>query len=509
MCRRTKAVVAIPWRRRCDRNGRAPLCFPAWYRCRVPKALSRFLMLMVALAFVVAACSSDDDATPTDLGGEDGAGDLIEGAGAGDAYEGDGSDADSAAAEDAPAAGDGAEDAFVAQVVSVFLGNAPVAGDTLTCVGAAADPETGDPAFASAMAMLQAGETQPSDDDFAALVATVRNCAGAETLNDVLIGGITFGEDRPEVSTCVTDLFAAADGDEPVVAMTALILGWPLAPEAQQPAVDILATCVPDDILATQYAGAYEGRNGFAVVVDTTCLSDELASLSDRESFWNAFLITGEPDDLAEVDDMAESCAADPDADLADDVPADFEPWAGTGALAGVRPAARDGVYDEAPPMLLTDGVDYQAVITTADGEMVLDLYEDSAPLAVNNFVALARDGFYDRTTFHRVLTDFMAQGGDPTGSGSGGPGYSFADEVDDGPSLDRRGLLAMANAGPDTNGSQFFVTFTDTDYLTGSHTVFGELIEGDDVLAAIDLRDPQQPTTRGEVIESITITEN
>ncbi len=219
-------------------------------------------------------------------------------------------------------------------------------------------------------------------------------------------------------------------------------------------------------------------------------------------------MISGEPDDLAEVDDMAASCATEPDADLADDVPADFEPWAGTGSLAAVKPAARDGIYDDAPPMMLADGVDYQAVITTADGEIVLDLYEDSAPLAVNNFVALARDGFYDRTTFHRVLTDFMAQGGDPTGTGSGGPGYSFADEFDDGPSLDQRGLLAMANSGPDSNGSQFFITFTDTDYLTGAHTVFGELLEGDDVLAAIDLRDPQQPTTRGEIIESITIIE-
>jgi peptidylprolyl isomerase len=312
------------------------------------------------------------------------------------------------------------------------------------------------------------------------------------------------------MTTCVADAFAAADSDEPIVAMTALVVGWRLTPESQAPVVDVLVACVPDDILATQYAGVYESRNGFGVVVDTECLAGELASMSDPEGFWNALLqVTDDPDGLAEADAMAESCAADPDADLADAVPADFEPWAGTGALAGVRPAARDGLYAEAPPMLLADGVDYQAVITTVDGEIVLDLYEESAPLTVNNFVALARDGFYDRTTFHRVLPDFMAQGGDPTGTGSGGPGYSFADEVDGGPSLDRRGLLAMANAGPDTNGSQFFITFTETDFLTGSHTVFGEVIEGDDVLAAIDLRDPEQPGPRGEIVESIVITEN
>lgn len=465
--------------------------------------LLRIFTVFVALSLVAAACGSDDDddaTTPSDTAATEG--DLIEGADTGES--------EIAASDEAAPADGGTDEAFVAQVASVFLGNAPVTGETLTCIGSAADTDTGDEAFASAMAMLQAGEAQPSDDDFAALVATIRGCAGADAHNEVLVDGLTFGEDRPEVSTCVADAFATADADERVVAMTALVLGWRLTSEAQAPVVDVLVSCVPDDILATQYSSVYEGRNGFGVVVDTECLAGELASMSDPESFWNALLqITDRAEDLAEVDAMAEACADDPDADLADEVPADFEPWAGTGALAGVRPAARDGVYSEAPPMLLADGVDYQAVITTADGEIVLDLYEDSAPVTVNNFVALARDGFYDRTTFHRVLPDFMAQGGDPTGSGSGGPGYAFGDEVDGGPSLDRRGLLAMANAGPGTNGSQFFITFTETDYLTGSHTVFGEVLEGDDVLAAIDLRDPQQPTTRGEIVESIVITEN
>ncbi|MFN3219115.1 MAG: peptidylprolyl isomerase [Acidimicrobiales bacterium] len=476
----------------------------------MPKLLLRFLTIFVVFAFVAAACSSDDDAT-TAADSADAEGDLIEGADAGetDASDEDAAESDAAATGDAAPVG-GADDAFVAQVASVFLGNAPVTGETLTCIGSAADADTGDEAFASAMAMLQSGEEQPSDDGFAALVTTIRDCAGVDVHNDVLVDGLTLGQDRPEVSTCVADAFAAADSDEPIVAMTALVLGWRLTPESQAPVVDVLVTCVPDDILATQYTSIYESRTGFSVAVDTECLADELASMADPESFWNALLqVTDGVEALAEADAMAETCADDPDADLADEVPADFEPWAGTGALAGVRPDLRDGLYAEAPPMLLAEGVDYQAVITTADGEIVLDLYEDSAPLTVNNFVALARDGFYDRTVFHRVLPDFMAQGGDPTGTGSGGPGYTFADEVDGGPSLDRRGLLAMANAGPGTNGSQFFITFTETDYLTGAHTVFGEVLDGDDVLAQIDLRDPQQPITRGEVIESVVITEN
>ena len=115
--------------------------------------------------------------------------------------------------------------------------------------------------------------------------------------------------------------------------------------------------------------------------------------------------------------------------------------------------------------------------------------------MTVNNFVFLAREGFYNDTTFHRVLEGFMAQAGDPTGTGSGGPGYQFEDEIVPNLTFDRPGLLAMANAGPGTNGSQFFITFAPTDWLNGMHTIFGEVIEGQDVLNQITLRDPGQPT--------------
>ena len=138
----------------------------------------------------------------------------------------------------------------------------------------------------------------------------------------------------------------------------------------------------------------------------------------------------------------------------------------------------------------------------------MIDLFEETAPVTVNSFVALARDGYYDGTVFHRVLEGFMAQAGDPTGTGTGGPGYSFADEDTALTAIDRRGLLAMANSGPDTNGSQFFITFEPADFLTGLHAVFGEVIDGDDVLAEVDLRDPDAPTTRGEQLLSITIVE-
>jgi cyclophilin family peptidyl-prolyl cis-trans isomerase len=136
---------------------------------------------------------------------------------------------------------------------------------------------------------------------------------------------------------------------------------------------------------------------------------------------------------------------------------------------------------------------DYQAIIVTNKGNMRLDLFEDQAPKTVNNFIFLARNHFYDGVVFHRVLQDFMAQTGDPTGTGTGGPGYQFEDEIVDTLKFDKRGLLAMANSGPGTNGSQFFITFVETPHLNGLHTIFGELVEGDDVLSNIKLIDPSQ----------------
>lgn len=165
--------------------------------------------------------------------------------------------------------------------------------------------------------------------------------------------------------------------------------------------------------------------------------------------------------------------------------------------------------YDAYPPMTIDTGKQYFATFKMANGgEFKVQLFPDKAPKTVNSFVFLAKDKFYDGTTFHRVLEGFMAQGGDPTGTGGGGPGYEFEDEFSD-LTFDREGLLAMANAGPNTNGSQFFITFAPTPHLNGLHTIFGEVVEGMDVVRGITLRDPNTgPDYSGDVIESITITE-
>ncbi|HJS19974.1 MAG TPA: peptidylprolyl isomerase [Anaerolineales bacterium] len=165
--------------------------------------------------------------------------------------------------------------------------------------------------------------------------------------------------------------------------------------------------------------------------------------------------------------------------------------------------------YDAAPPMSIDESKEYLATFKLANGgEFVVRLFPDKAPKTVNNFVFLARDGYYDGTTFHRVLDGFMVQGGDPTGSGMGGPGYEFEDEISD-LTFDKAGLLAMANAGPNTNGSQFFITYGPTPHLNGRHTIFGDVIQGMDVVNNITRRDPDQnPDFQGDAIETIVITE-
>jgi len=165
--------------------------------------------------------------------------------------------------------------------------------------------------------------------------------------------------------------------------------------------------------------------------------------------------------------------------------------------------------YYNTPPMKIAVDKKYFANVKMATGgEFVIQLYPDKAPITVNSFVFLACKGFYDGVTFHRVLDGFMAQGGDPTGTGTGGPGYEFVNEDSD-LTFDKAGVVAMANAGRDTNGSQFFITFDAADFLNGGYTIFGQIIDGMDVVNSITRRDPDQfPDFEGDAIETITITE-
>jgi peptidylprolyl isomerase len=193
-------------------------------------------------------------------------------------------------------------------------------------------------------------------------------------------------------------------------------------------------------------------------------------------------------------------------------------PTQAAGQVGATQPAQSGGqapalvgtkTYASAPPMLIDKSKTYTATVKMAKGgEFVIQLYPDKAPITVNSFVFLARQGFFDGTTFHRVLQGFMAQCGDPTGTGSGGPGYQFVNENSD-LTFDKAGVVAMANAGQDTNGSQFFITFAPQPSLDGGYTIFGQVTSGMDVVNAITLRDPQNnPTFTGDAIQTVTITE-
>jgi cyclophilin family peptidyl-prolyl cis-trans isomerase len=168
--------------------------------------------------------------------------------------------------------------------------------------------------------------------------------------------------------------------------------------------------------------------------------------------------------------------------------------------------------YDKPPEMKIDVNKKYTATLDTDKGKIVIELFPKEAPHTVNNFVFLAREGFYDGTIFHRVIPDFMIQGGDPTGTGAGDAGYKFDDETDPqkNPHKFKVGTVAMANAGPNTNGSQFFINEKPTPWLQGHHTIFGQVTEGQDVVHAIATaeRDDNDKPKTDIHIKSVTIKE-
>ncbi len=164
--------------------------------------------------------------------------------------------------------------------------------------------------------------------------------------------------------------------------------------------------------------------------------------------------------------------------------------------------------WNKPPEMQIDPKKKYTATLSTDKGDIVVDLFADKAPKTVNNFVFLARQGFYDGTIFHRVIDDFMVQGGDPTGTGTGGPGYRFGDEFDPSLKHDKPGVLSMANAGPGTNGSQFFITHVPTPWLNGKHSIFGQVSKGMDVLMSIPARDPGNRNAPAVKLNKVTIQE-
>ena len=161
------------------------------------------------------------------------------------------------------------------------------------------------------------------------------------------------------------------------------------------------------------------------------------------------------------------------------------------------------------PEMQIDPKKKYKAHMETDKGTMVIELFADKTPNTVNSFIFLSREGYYNDVIFHRVIANFMVQGGDPTGTGMGGPGYNFSDEFHPDLKHDKQGILSMANAGPGTNGSQFFITHGPTPHLNNKHSVFGQVVEGLDVLMSIPPRDPSNRNAPAVKIISVTIEES
>ena len=164
--------------------------------------------------------------------------------------------------------------------------------------------------------------------------------------------------------------------------------------------------------------------------------------------------------------------------------------------------------WKNSPDLIIDLKKTYHAILDTDVGEMKIKLFADKVPVTVNNFVFLAKEGFYDNTIFHRVINNFMVQAGDPTGTGRGGPGYRFKDEFHPNLKHTKKGILSMANAGPNTNGSQFFITHVETPWLDNKHSVFGELVGGEETLSAIPERDPSKLNSPAVTLKSVKIIE-
>jgi len=298
------------------------------------------------------------------------------------------------------------------------------------------------------------------------------------------------------VATETTESTATA---VPTTAPTVVPTGAPIAAATTTP------TPVPAD--ATP-APEFNREDSIQLLLDGGLDKTQAACITDGgyeiSGSWNlrAEVASTMEEELAA---MAFACIGSESAPTAEPIQ-DLSTWlsdAGT-----LPPAERLDLYPGSPPVVVAAGVDYEAVITTPDGEMRFDLFASEAPITVNSFLNLASDGYFDNVTFHRVIDEFMAQGGDPTGTGGGGPGYQFVNEYTPGIEFDQRGRLAMANAGPNTNGSQFFITYAPLDFLAAAdYTIFGQLVDGDDTLAAIEMRDPASATAPGTTITSIRVT--
>lgn len=318
--------------------------------------------------------------------------------------------------------------------------------------------------------------------------------AGDRTLSITILSG-----EAKSATTTIT-LNVQSENQAPVISP----IGDPLVTLGRELELNVVATDPNNDPLTYEITSTGEPVTGGSIrpVISST---GQISWSPERDGILTVTVTVTDDAGASAFRDFSITVARNAE------VPDDFEPFSGNRQLSNVTPELRNQIYDQAPEMSIDTSMVYEAIFRTGDGDIRVLLNDDLAPITVNNFVNLARDGFYDGLTFHRVISlgpGFIAQGGDPTGFGSGGPGYRFDDEPAAMGEFDRRDLLAMANSGADTNGSQFFFTLSPQTHLNGRHVIFGQVVEGSDVVDLINQRDVNSATP-AEVIYSVDIVES
>ena len=418
-------------------------------------------LLFASLVLILAACSSSDDFSAGASGATSSTLATAE------PTDGTDSDADLIA------------DPALAEQWAVALTGASVNGEDVACMLEQADESI-------TLTTLFSISAQPSADQFAALAGAVHHCVDHRLLAATLLqlSGAETEAQRTEFTTCVVErIDEPIDGDLAYSGLAALNRGVDVPIGARDATIAAGQACQTTEGLVNLFALSTEQASRFNLVADRDCFGANIDQ-AFLDSYWPSLVSADvEALDLGAVIDL---CVEEYDSGLLKEVPAEFEPWSGDGLLATVDPAVRVAVYPEAPPMTIDPTGTYEAVLTVDAGEIRIALDAVNAPETVNNFVSLARDGFYDAIVFHRVIEGFMIQGGDPTGTGRGGPGYTIPDEFHPELRHDSEGVLSMANAGPNTGGSQFFITLDETAWLDGKHAVFGKVVDGIDVIRRI-----------------------
>lgn len=431
---------------------------------------------LAAISLVVltaTACSSDDDPSAT----------------VDSSIDGDGASESTTSVEPV----DDINEVVVGDLTGLFLNSEETPTETACILEAAASDE----ALDLTLRELSTQGVGFNQDRFVSLTTALHGCSEPGAMTELLRGTVSSGSDEQtdEALACFADELEATDGANTYVGLAAVSLQFEVPVDSTDPAVDALTNCVSAEILGQGLADSWVSNNQFQVTTDAACVADDFDD-SFLAAYWPAVVSqTGNVEGLSEI---LEGCS--------EDLVIDHEPWSSASELAEVPAPARNAIYDAPPPSSVSPDDALTAIFKTDVGDIEVRLFTAEAPDTVNNFVSLARDGFYDETIFHRVLAGFMAQAGDPTGTGSGGPGYTFEDEESALTPIDGRGILAMANSGPDTNGSQFFITFDAAEHLNGLHAVFGEVIAGDDVLDEILLRDPNNPNAQATTLLTVEI---